>query len=81
MLWAGDEHADLGRSALLRIQHADLVIGQAYLGDLRVELAQALAQSDVKRGLECGAADYFTKPVDISTLVTRLRELVPKARE
>src|SRR5205814_5694477 len=27
--------------------------------------------SDVKRGRECGAADYFTKPVDMPVLVAR----------
>lgn len=32
--------------------------------------------SDVKRGLDAGAADYFTKPVDIQTLIGRIRELV-----
>jgi DNA-binding response OmpR family regulator len=35
--------------------------------------------ADVKKGLEAGANDYFTKPVEISTLVARLRELVPHA--
>jgi len=33
------------------------------------------ANSDVKRGLECGAADYFTKPVELPTLIARLRQL------
>lgn len=32
--------------------------------------------SDVKKGLDAGAADYFTKPVDIQTLIGRIRELV-----
>ena len=31
--------------------------------------------SDVKRGLDAGASDYFTKPVEIHNLVTRLRQL------
>ncbi|MEW5852522.1 MAG: response regulator [Myxococcota bacterium] len=31
---------------------------------------------DVRRGLECGAADYFTKPFDIEKLTRRIRELV-----
>jgi DNA-binding response OmpR family regulator len=30
---------------------------------------------DVRRGLEAGAADYFTKPVDMPRLTERLREL------
>jgi DNA-binding response OmpR family regulator len=34
------------------------------------------AASDVKRGRECGAADYFTKPVDMPLLVARMRELL-----
>jgi DNA-binding response OmpR family regulator len=31
---------------------------------------------DVRRGLEAGAADYFTKPVDIDRLHARVRELL-----
>lgn len=30
---------------------------------------------DVRRGLDAGAADYFTKPVDMPRLTDRLREL------
>jgi DNA-binding response OmpR family regulator len=33
---------------------------------------------DVRRGREVGAADYFTKPLDIDRLTRRLSELVPK---
>jgi DNA-binding response OmpR family regulator len=33
------------------------------------------ANADVKRGMECGAADYFTKPVELPTLIARLRQL------
>lgn len=33
------------------------------------------AATDVKRGLECGAADYFTKPVELHTLIARIRQL------
>ena len=32
---------------------------------------------DVQRGIQAGAADYFTKPVDIGRLVGRIRELLP----
>lgn len=32
--------------------------------------------ADVKRGIDAGAADYFTKPVDLPGLVARMRELV-----
>jgi DNA-binding response OmpR family regulator len=35
------------------------------------------ASTDVKKGLDAGAADYFTKPVDLRGLVARMRELVP----
>src|SRR4051812_30301847 len=35
--------------------------------------------SDVKRGRECGASDYFTKPVDMPVLVARMRELLVTA--
>ena len=31
---------------------------------------------DLQRGIEAGASDYFTKPVDIDRLLARLRELV-----
>jgi DNA-binding response OmpR family regulator len=33
------------------------------------------ANADVKRGMECGASDYFTKPVELPTLIARLRQL------
>jgi DNA-binding response OmpR family regulator len=33
----------------------------------------------VTRGLEAGAADYFTKPLDIDRLVARLNELTARA--
>ncbi len=29
---------------------------------------------DVRRGLACGAADYFAKPIDAGRLLSRLRE-------
>lgn len=32
--------------------------------------------ADVKRGLEAGASDYFTKPVELPTLIARIRELI-----
>jgi DNA-binding response OmpR family regulator len=32
--------------------------------------------ADRKRGLELGAADYFTKPVDVDRFVRRLRDVV-----
>ena len=34
------------------------------------------APEDVKRGLACGAVDYFPKPIDSELLVNRLKELV-----
>jgi DNA-binding response OmpR family regulator len=32
----------------------------------------------VRKGLAAGAADYFTKPVDIDRLTARIRELLAK---
>src|SRR5215510_4417047 len=38
--------------------------------------------ADVKKGLEAGAADYFTKPVALPPLIARIKELIPhQARE
>ncbi len=37
--------------------------------------------SDVRRGYEAGANAYFTKPVELPTLVTRIRELTDPSRE
>jgi DNA-binding response OmpR family regulator len=34
------------------------------------------ASTDVKKGLDSGAADYFTKPVDLRGLVARMGELL-----
>jgi DNA-binding response OmpR family regulator len=34
---------------------------------------------DRRRGIEAGAADYFVKPLDITRLITRLRQLIPAA--
>ncbi|MGQ0508517.1 MAG: response regulator [Myxococcaceae bacterium] len=34
------------------------------------------AASDVKKGMSAGASDYFTKPVEIPTLIGRIRELI-----
>jgi DNA-binding response OmpR family regulator len=33
------------------------------------------AAHDIKRGMECGASDYFTKPVELPMLIARLRQL------
>lgn len=40
-----------------------------------VFLSARKGAEDVARGMEAGAADYFTKPVDIDRLAARLREL------
>lgn len=32
--------------------------------------------ADVQRGKDVGAADYFTKPVDLNVLIRRVRELI-----
>ena len=37
--------------------------------------------ADVKRGIEAGAADYFTKPIELQTLIARIKELVPPKRK
>jgi DNA-binding response OmpR family regulator len=34
---------------------------------------------DIRRGYAVGAADYFTKPLDIDALIARIRELVREA--
>ena len=33
---------------------------------------------DVQKGIAAGAADYFTKPVDIERLIARINELVKR---
>ena len=43
-----DQDADVGGGALVGIEDADFVVGQADVGDLRVELGEALAQADVQ---------------------------------
>jgi DNA-binding response OmpR family regulator len=35
--------------------------------------------SDVRTGLDCGAADYFVKPLDTQRLLERLSELLSEA--
>jgi DNA-binding response OmpR family regulator len=35
---------------------------------------------DVQKGIDAGAADYFTKPVDIDRLISRTRDLVGAKR-
>ncbi len=35
------------------------------------------SSADVKRGIEAGAADYFTKPIELQTLIARIKELIP----
>lgn len=39
------------------------------------------SSADVKRGIEAGAADYFTKPVELPTLIARIKELIPAKPE
>ena len=34
------------------------------------------APADIERGLECGAVDYFPKPLDMERLLNRVREIV-----
>src|ERR1035437_3660981 len=58
-----DEDADIGGGTFVGIEDADFVIGQADVGDLRIELGKALAQADVQ-GVE-GAVSGFGGAVDI----------------
>jgi len=39
-------------------------------------LSARKAVDDQKRGFEAGACDYFTKPVQVEKLMTRVRELI-----
>src|ERR1035437_1914710 len=57
-----DEDADISGGAFVGIENADFVIGQADVGDLRIELGKALAQADVE-GVE-GAVSGFGCGVD-----------------
>src|SRR5262245_63436123 len=34
------------------------------------------APADIERGLACGAIDYFPKPLDIESLLSRVQELI-----
>jgi DNA-binding response OmpR family regulator len=34
--------------------------------------------ADLQRGKDAGAADYFTKPVDLNVLIRRIRELIAR---
>src|ERR1035441_2965980 len=52
-----DEDADIGGGAFAGIEDADFVIGEADVGDLRIEPGKALAQADVQ-GVE-GAMTGF----------------------
>src|ERR1017187_6106712 len=58
-----DEDADIGGRAFAGIEDADFVIGEADVGDLRIEPGKALAQADVQ-GVE-GAVPGFGGAVNI----------------
>jgi DNA-binding response OmpR family regulator len=34
------------------------------------------AHSDIERGMECGAVDYFPKPLDLDRLINRISEII-----
>jgi DNA-binding response OmpR family regulator len=36
------------------------------------------ANADIERGMSCGAADYFVKPLDTTRLLERLHQLAPQ---
>ncbi len=46
-----------------------------------VFLSGRTSPDDVEKGLLCGAAAYFSKPVDFEDLMTRLRALLDARRE
>jgi DNA-binding response OmpR family regulator len=49
--------------------------------DIPVIFVSAKASADAAReGLEAGAVDYFSKPVDVEKLVGRIRELLEERR-
>src|ERR1035438_1901081 len=58
-----DEDADIGGGAFAGIEDADFVIGEADVGNLRIEPGKALAQAEVE-GVE-GAVTGFGGAVDI----------------
>jgi DNA-binding response OmpR family regulator len=44
--------------------------------DIPIIIVSALcSEDDIKSGLEKGAIDYFTKPVDLQKLVSRIKQL------
>lgn len=50
---------------------------EAYRNIPVVFISGRSAETDIRTGLECGAADYFVKPLDTLRLLERLHELVP----
>jgi DNA-binding response OmpR family regulator len=49
---------------------------QEFRGIPIVFISGRTSAADVERGLECGAIDYFPKPLDLERLVSRVREIV-----
>ncbi|MBI4508492.1 MAG: response regulator [Deltaproteobacteria bacterium] len=47
-----------------------------YSGIPVVFISGKSAPCDVQRGIDCGAVDYFFKPLDVSRLVDRVKEIV-----
>jgi len=37
------------------------------------------SEEDIARGLDCGAVDYFKKPIEMDRLLSRLRELTAQS--
>jgi DNA-binding response OmpR family regulator len=49
---------------------------EAYKGIPVIFISARSTSADVRKGYESGANAYFTKPVELPTLVTRIRELI-----
>jgi DNA-binding response OmpR family regulator len=45
-----------------------------------VFLSGRSSRADIERGMDVGASEYFTKPVDLLQLIGRLRELIAESR-
>jgi DNA-binding response OmpR family regulator len=49
---------------------------QEFRGIPIVFISGKTSPADVERGLECGAIDYFPKPLDLERLLARVKEIV-----
>lgn len=50
-----------------------------HMADLKICFVSAKTKpEDVRKGMECGADDYFTKPFSNSQLIAKVRDIVGK---